>query len=443
MGATLTHPAARGTLVGMTDVQGQDLGEQEFDPFAAFDESMGVGQVADIHPTFHEMRAECPVHTGRFHDRFGLELPMEAALVGDKPSFAMLSFETVQQVLRDGQTFSSSGYAESMGLVMGHSILEMDEPEHNRYRQLIQQAFTRKAMETWEVELVQPVVHGLVDRIVDRSADGSAAGVGHAELVRELLFPFPVHVIAGMLGLPREGLAEFHGKAVELISIATDIERGLTASQWLYDYFAAIIAERRAEPKGDVISVLVQAELDGQRLTDDEIIAFLRLLLPAGAETTYRSSSNLMFGLLSHPDQLAALRDDRSLMQQAIEEGLRWEPPLTGIGRTAMVDTEVAGVAIPAGAAISVEMGSANRDPERWDDPDRFDIHRPMQPHMAFASGPHTCLGMHLARMETTVAINAILDRLPGVRFDDSVERPQITGLMFRAPTALPVVFDV
>jgi cytochrome P450 len=345
----------------------------------------------------------------------------------------VLSFDAVQQVLRDGQTFSSSGYADSMGLVMGHSILEMDEPEHNRYRQLIQQAFTRKAMERWEADLVRPIVDGMVDEFAD---------AGHADLVRQLLFPFPVHVIAGMLGLPREGLSEFHSKAVELISIATDIERGLYASQWLYDYFAAIIADRRERPQGDVISVLAEAELEGQRLTDDEIIAFLRLLLPAGAETTYRSSSNLMFGLLSNPDQLADLRDDRTLMQQAIEEGLRWEPPLTGIGRTAVRDAEVAGVTIPAGSSVSVEMGAANRDPARWPDPDRFDIHRDLQTHMAFAHGPHTCLGMHLARMETTVAISAILDRLPNVRFDPDAEPPQISGLMFRAPNALPVVFD-
>lgn len=420
----------------MADVQSE---EEEFDAFAAFDESMGVGQVADIHPTFHEMRGECPVHRGTFHERFGIEAPVEAALVGDRVPYAVLSFDTVQQVLRDGQTFSSSGYADSMGLVMGHSILEMDEPEHGRYRQLIQQAFTRKAMERWEAELVHPIVHGLVDDFAGPSSDAQ----GRAELVSGLFFPFPVHVIAGMLGLPTEGLAQFHAKAVELISIATDIERGLVASQWLYDYFAAIIAERRVEPQGDVISVLVEAELDGQRLTDDEIIAFLRLLLPAGAETTYRSSSNLMFGLLSNPDQLAALRDDRSLMQQAIEEGLRWEPPLTGIGRTAMRDVEVEGVTIPAGSPVAVEMGAANRDPARWDDPDRFDINREMQTHMAFAHGSHTCLGMHLARMETTVAINAVLDRLPNVRFDDSAEHPEITGLGFRAPTALPVVFDV
>jgi cytochrome P450 len=421
----------------MTDVQ-QPERQDDHDAFAAFDESMGVGQVSDVHPTFHEMRAECPVHKGAFHERFGIDAPIEAALTGDREPYAVLSFDTVQEVLRDGQTFSSSGYADSMGLVMGHSILEMDEPEHNRYRQLIQQAFTRKAMERWEADLVRPIVDGLVDELVSSSTGGE----GRADLVRGLFFPFPVHVIAGMLGLPREGLSEFHSKAVELISIATDIERGLVASQWLYDYFAAIIAERRVEPRGDVISVLVEAELDGQRLTDEEIIAFLRLLLPAGAETTYRSSSNLMFGLLSNPDQLAALRDDRSLMQQAIEEGLRWEPPLTGIGRTAMRDVEVAGVEIPAGSPVAVEMGSANRDPARWDDPDRFDIRRKMQPHMAFAFGPHTCLGMHLARMETTVAINIVLDRLPDVRFDDSVERPEITGLMFRAPTALPVVFD-
>jgi cytochrome P450 len=344
----------------------------------------------------------------------------------------VLSFDGVQQVLKDGETFSSSGYGDSIGLVMGHSILEMDEPEHHRYRSLIQQAFTRKEMERWEKELVTPVVDGLIDQFADR---------GRAELVRELFFPFPVHVIAGMLGLPREGLSQFHAKAVELISITVDIERGLAASQWLYDYFASIIAERRREPRGDVISVLVQAELDGQRLTDDEIIAFLRLLLPAGAETTYRSSSNLMFGLLTHPEQLAALRDDRSLMQQAIEEGLRWEPPLTGIGRTATRDVEIEGVTIPAGAPVQVEMGSANRDPARWDDPDAFDIHREMQTHMSFAHGPHTCLGMHLARMETTVALNRVLDRLPNLRLDPSADDVYISGLAFRAPNQLPVLF--
>ena len=422
----------RGNLVGMAEPRATVDDADDYDPFVLFDESMGAGQVRDPHPKFHELRSECPVHTGNLADHFAAGSPMDPLMNPAVVPHAVLSFEAVQQVLKDGEAFSSSAYADSMGLVMGHSILEMDEPEHHSYRALITQAFTRKAMERWESDLVHPIVHGLVDEFADR---------GHADLVRELLWPFPVHVIAAMLGLRAEDLPAFHRKAVELISIASEIERGLEASQWLYDYFAGIIAERRAHPEGDVISVLVEAELDGQRLTDEEIIAFLRLLLPAGAETTYRSSSNLMFGLLSNPDQLAALRDDRALMPQAIEEGLRWEPPLTGIGRTATRDVEVAGVMIPAGSPIQVEMGSANRDPSRWERPDDFDIFRDQKQHMSFAFGPHMCLGMHLARMETTVAINAILDRLPNVRLAPDADDAYISGLMFRAPNALPVVF--
>jgi cytochrome P450 len=416
----------------MSDVRA-DTSEEEYDPFAVFDESTGSGAVMDPYPVFHELRAECPVLAGPFAERFGFDEPLDPALSNPNVTpFTPLSFEAVQVVLKDGETFSSSGYADSMGLVMGHSILEMDEPEHHAYRALIQQAFTRKAMDRWEVDLVGPIVNGLIDDFADR---------GHADLVRELFWPFPVHVIAGMLGLPPEQLPMFHRKAVELISIAVEIERGLEASQWLYDFFAGVIAERRADPRGDVISVLVQAELEGQQLTDEEIIAFLRLLLPAGAETTYRSSSNLMYGLLTNSDQLARLRDDRSLMGAAIEEGLRWEPPLTGIGRTASRDVELDGVAIPAGSPISVCLGAANRDPARWDDPDRFDLFRNPKQHLAFAFGTHMCLGMHLARMETTVAINAVLDRLPNVSLDPEASDAQITGLMFRAPNALPVRF--
>lgn len=407
--------------------------DDEYDPFAVFDESVGMGQIRDPYPVFHELRTQCPVHAGGFGEHFDAGPMMDPALMDDGGTpHAVLSFEAVQQVLKDGETFSSSGYADSMGLVMGHSILEMDEPEHHSYRSLIQQAFTRKAMETWEAELVSPIVHGLIDTFVE---------LGSADLVRDLLWPFPVHVIAGMLGLPRDDLPRFHRKAVELISITTGIERGLVASQRLYDYFAEIIADRRADPRGDVISVLTKAELDGQRLTDEEIIAFLRLLLPAGAETTYRSSSNLMFGLLTNPDQLSALRDDRTLMPQAIEEGLRWEPPLTGIGRTAMRDVEVDGVMIPAGSPIMVQMGGANRDPARWDRPDDFDLFREQKQHMSFAFGPHMCLGLHLARMETTVALNAILDGLPDVRLDPAADDVHISGLTFRAPAQLPVLF--
>jgi cytochrome P450 len=409
----------------------------DYDPFEVFDQAMGAGAVRTPYPGYAEMRRQGPIIPIDFKK---LLEQMDAGGQGADITppdtlevFAAVSHDAVSEVLRDGATFSSSAYAASMGLVMGRTILQMDEPEHGRYRGLIQQAFSRKALESWERDLVSPIVNGLIDAFVER---------GRADLVRELTFPFPVNVIAGMLGLPREDLAQFHRWAVELISIGIDFERGMAASKKLAEYFQPILDKRRAAPEHDLMSVLAQAELDDQRLTDDEIFAFLRLLLPAGAETTYRSSSNLIFGLLSNPDQLDALRENRSLMDRAIDEGLRWEAPLTGIMRLCMSDTEVCGVQIPSGAVVQVNLGAANHDETRYERPDAFDIHREAKQHMAFAFGPHRCLGMHLARMETRVVVNSLIDRLPNLRLDPEADDVHITGAGFRAPRALPVVFD-
>jgi cytochrome P450 len=347
--------------------------------------------------------------------------------------YTVLTYDGVWEVLRDGARFSSAGYSRSMGIVMGHTILEMDGEEHIRYRGLISKAFTRRALERWERDLVRPVVAEYVDRFAAR---------GSADLVRELTFPFPVRVIAGMMGLPREELERFHRLAIELISVGVDWEGGMRASRELGELFTEVIQARRRKPEDDLISVLAHAELDGLRLSDDEILAFLRLLAPAGAETTYRSSSNLLFGLLSNPEQLEALRRDPALMAQAIEEGLRWEPPLLSIMRTATVDTDLCCVPIPAGAAVSVNLGAANRDPSRWTEPDRFDLFRAPKPHIAFAFGQHVCLGMHLARMETRVLLETLFERLPGMRLDPQAQDVHITGMIFRAPLALPVVFE-
>jgi cytochrome P450 len=404
-----------------------------YDPFEEFNRSVGAGVVEDPYPLLALSRAKGPV----LKENLEAELldPDGTAEVGPAVApevFTAFSYDAVQTVLRDGETFSSAGYADVMGAVMGHTILEMDEPEHHTYRGLVQQAFSRKAMERWETEAVGPIIDECIDAFVDR---------GEAELVRELTLPFPVNVIARLLGLPREDLPQFHRWAIELISVSFDWDRGTRASAQLRDYFAGVLAERRAHPAGDLMSTLAAAELDGQYLTDEEIFAFLRLLLPAGAETTYRSSSNLLFGLLTNPDQLDALRADRSLVPQAIEEGLRWEPPLTTIVRTATRDTVVDGVELPAGAVVIVNMGSANHDEKYWDRPEEFDIHREQRQHLAFAFGPHMCLGMHLARMETRVLLERIFDRLPKLRLDPAAEAPHITGMTFRAPPALPVLF--
>jgi cytochrome P450 len=209
----------------------------------------------------------------------------------------------------------------------------------------------------------------------------------------------------------------------------------------MQELLAPLLEERRRRPRNDLISILAQAEFGGEKLDDELIFAFCRLLAPAGAETTYRSSSNLLFGLLSRPEQLAALRADRALMRQAIEEGLRWECPLTGIMRTCSSDTEVCGVPVAAGTVVAVGLGAANHDERRWEDPEDFDLFRPQRQHIAFAAGPHTCLGMHLARMETRVVIDALLDRFPDLRLDPDAVDVHISGDSFRAPRALPVVF--
>jgi len=412
--------------------------EDGYDAFEAFNRSAGMGVVENPYPLFALVRPDNPMKREDIDDAV---LVPEGADIDFMPIdrsvgvFTAYSFDAVQQVLKDGETFSSKGYADVMGKVLGHSILEMDEPEHHLYRGLVQQAFSRKAMEMWERELVRDVVDEHIDAFVAR-------GDKRADLVRELTFPFPVVVISRLLGLPQEDLPMFHRRAVEVISAGFELDRAESASQALFEYFCAIIEQRRAQPSDDVISVLVQAELEGTRLNDEEICSFLRLLLPAGAETTYRSSSNLLCGLLSNCDQLDALRADRALLPQAIEEGLRWEPPLIGIMRTATRDTEVAGVFVPAGSMVAVNIGSANHDEKVWDDPEVFDIFRPPKQHLAFAWGPHMCLGLHLARMETRVVITQLLDRLPGLRLDPEAEAPAISGAIFRAPASLHVIWD-
>jgi len=405
----------------------RQAGTDDYDPFEAFDDVIG-GDLRDPYPDLAEKRATTPVWKGSL---MGADMMPEG--MAPTESWTAFRFDDCSRILRSAKLFSSTGYDSSIGLVMGHMILGMDDPEHRIHRNLVAHAFRERSLARWELDLIGPICNELIDRFARR---------GRAELVRELTFEFPVRVIARLLGLPEEDFAQFQRWSIELIGLGADIERGLAASESLKNYFAGVVADRRRSPRQDVISDLVTAEIDGEKLTDEAINSFLLLLLPAGAETTYRSSGNLLFLLLTHPDQLAAVTGDRSLLDQAIEEALRLEPPLLMINRTATADVELSGVTIPAGGDITTCLGSANHDETRWENPDTFDIFRTPQQHVAFAFGPHMCLGMHLARLETRVVINAVLDRLPGLRLDPDGDDPHIRGLIFRSPTAVPVLFD-
>lgn len=378
------------------------------------------------YPFFEHMRRTEPVWHGTLSDQS--QLPPE--LVPDD-EWVLFGYDDVFRAFRDDQIFSSHAYDQTIGLVIGHTILAMGGKEHHDHRNLVAKAFRATALERWEPSVIGPVCDQLVDEIKN---DGTA------DLVKALTFEFPTRVAATLLGLPREDLDVFRRLSFDLISIPVDIEAGLRASIELHDYFLAQVEQRRRKITDDIIGDLVAAEIDGEKLTDEAIISFLRLLLPAGLETTYRSSGNLLYLLLTHPEQLAMVYRDRSLIPAAFEEGLRYETPLTTVPRTTLESVEMGGRTIPSGAQVDLCMGSANRDQSRWTDPNTFDIHRPRQANLSFAGGIHMCLGMHLARLETRVMLNSLFDRVGNLTLKPDDEA-KIVGLTFRSPDKLPVTF--
>ena len=405
-----------------------DAAAMPFDPYELKD--MVGGTLRDPYPLLHELTRQSPVHTGP------IDLGEDEDLIPDPtkpPPVTVFGFEECVQVLRDNETYSSAVYADVMGIVMGRTILQMDEPEHKKIRDLVASSFRSKMLARWEEQLVAVVVNELIDTFIEQ---------GRTDLVRSVTFNFPAQVIARILGLPREDYPRFQRWALELTSVARDWDRGVAASEALRDYFAEVMQERRAKPGDDLISDLVRAEVDGEHLSDEDIYSFLRLLLPAGVETTYRASGSLLFALLNDRHQFDALYADRSLYQQAFEEVVRWEPPVTVILRRATRNTVLAGVAVDQGADVALLIGAANRDERKYEDPDRYDMFRSQRQHVGFGFGVHVCLGMHLARMESRIAINTLFDRLGPFRLDPEAEAPWIEGMAFRSPLSLPVVFD-
>jgi cytochrome P450 len=381
----------------------------------------------DPYPFFAHKRRESGVFRGTVMD---YSKTPESLL--PKNEYSAVSFNAVNTVFRDGRVFSSKPYDKTIGLFMGPTILAMEGKKHREHRNLVSAAFKSRALARWEPEIVRPICDALIDEFIE---------TGGADLVRNYTFEFPTRVIARLLGLPDEDLPMFRKRAVQLISYHVNYERAFEASAALKDYFIEQIEQRKSTPTEDIIGDLVTAEIDGEKLSDEAIYSFLRLLLPAGLETTYRSSGNLLYLLLSHPDQFAAVQADHELIGPAIEEGLRFETPLTTVQRFTTEDTELEGVTIPARSVVGVCIGSANRDETRWERSEEFDVFRKHVPHISFAAGEHTCLGLHLARLETRVAIECLLDRSTNITLltDDD---PHIFGQPFRSPTALPVTFD-
>jgi cytochrome P450 len=373
------------------------------------------------YPIWERARRECPViHT-------------QTSGMSDRPAYHVTRYADVERVLRDGETFSSSINADHIGQFMGELILAMGGAEHRAYRNLVAHAFRASALERWDAQLIRPTITRLLDDI---------APAGRADLAQSVTSKYPVQVICGIVGVPLEDSAQFHQWAELINTGPLHPDRGHSASQAMRDYLEPIVEDRRVHPRDDLISDLVHAEIDGQRLTDEKIYGFLRLLLPAGAETTFRVMGNALVALLKHPGVMADVVADRTLLPAVIEETLRWETSVTQVSRVAATDTEIAGCPVEAGAPVSVITGSANHDEDRYDAAEEWRIDRPPQNHVAFGTGQHQCLGMHLARLELRVGLDEILTRLPNLHLDPDAQPPVIQGFAFRGPDAIPVLFD-
>ena len=400
--------------------------DPNYDPFNS--DKQNFGDTLDPYPAIARWRAKAAVLEGDYRPRMGLP----SALYPDRKMFTVVGTKEIEQALTDTERFSNAGYKFNIGVTFGQgSISVMDNPEHSRWRRIFQKIFLPQYVRTWGDTIVDPVVQELMAGFVGR---------GHADLIDEFTIRYPFEVIYRQLDLPEADVKIFQQLAIGQTDYA-NYDKAVEAGEKLGEYFIGLVDERRRRPGTDLVSLLANTEVDGEHLPELVLISFLRQLMNAAGDTTYRGTSVLLTALLENPDQLEAIRQDRTLIPQAIEEALRWDGPVAVQLRMAKVDTELGGVALPAGSLLDVVAGAANRDPAIFNDPDRFDIHRERKPHFSFSRGPHICVGQHLAKVEMTRALHAVMDHLPNLRFDPNRPRPEIRGSMMRVPKHLFVRF--
>lgn len=340
----------------------------------------------------------------------------------------------VLAMLLDDATFSNRATAKGIGLVLGRTITEMDGAEHARHRALIMPSLLPRALKGEFLERVRAIADERIDNFVARGA---------GDLVEEFTFTYPLRVFTHILGIPADEVDTVHRWAIDLTRVGADPLKGFQASQALADYFAPILAERRREPRADMISQLVQAEVEGQRLSDEEVTSFLRLLVIGGAETTYHLLGSALYALLTHPEAMKAVLADPGRIGAVIDETLRWEGPIGILFRETTRPVRIGDVSLPEGERVLVALGSANRDEHVYPDPDewRLDRDRETNPHLAFGQGRHYCAGSRLALVEARIGLEAILGRLPKLVLSPT-QRGGVVGLAFRGPAHLDVTWD-
>jgi len=392
----------------------------------------------DPYPKYDEWREQAPLV---WSDEIG--------------AWLVTTHEVAKDILGDHRTFSS-GNSVFGGPLVEHpefpSMINRDNPDHQRLRGLVAKAFTPRTIdEAWE-----PRIREYIDELLDEAV---SRGDGKFDVVGELAYPLPVKMIAEIIGVPPELFERFkwwsnqiaqdigrvpeHGYEPEPPPLEEDLQEQEGS---LFEFFFEQIEDRRANPRDDLVTRLVEAEIDGERLDDGELIAFLVLLLVAGNETTTNLMNHAVRGLAEHPEQQQRLREHPDLLEPMLEEALRWESPIQGFYRRANEDAEVAGVQVKAGDAMLVLYAAANHDPEKFECPadfdiGRFDVERGSRDHLAFGFGPHSCLGASLARLEAGIALRALLERFPTFKPLEGQNIEWWDTPFFRGPRSYVVTF--
>lgn len=418
--------------------------------FVALSEAY-AGNLDNPYPVYAEHREKCPVYDGDLIASFGVP-SMVAGRDGNRRVFCLLGHEVVSRALMDSETFSSEIYREAFGGVMGDPvILYLQGREHRFHRNLLTQILSPAAMKDLTEKHFKPTIDGMVRDVAHRC---------QGELMADFILDFPIRVIYKLFGLPSDNQEEmdaFANRALVMVlggmidprkpeEAQQRMANAAQASGELFDQIVATVKRRRAEGDtqgSDLISQLIRYNDDsGKTFSDEEIAQELRPTLAAAGETTSRGFANVLALLLERPHILEQVRNDRSLIPTVINEAMRFEGSVSVVPRITSCDTEMAGVTIPAGSGINILVGSANRDPAVHNNPEEFSLEKRNKQPLSFGFGPHMCMGMPLAKNEMSLALNAVLDHMPNIRFDPEGDYQGIKGVQFRSPASLPVVWD-
>ena len=388
-------------------------------------EAAGRGGVyGDLTPAMNALRNRAPVMRGSLRELLSIPV-LHDAYSCSRPHYTFLTFKLCDRAFRNNQLFSSEVYRESPGVqTLGRTILEMVGEEHMRYRRVVQPMFVRPKAETWWKE-------NWIDEAVDTLLD-MLKGRTHADLNQELCARLPMHVVTRGIGMSGDAALTFREHLLRGFRNDNMDERRHSLGE-VARMLRELIAERRAQAADDVVSGLIGNDFklaDGgtRKLTDEEIFGYCRLIMLAGGGTTWRQLGITLHQLLTNYHFWEACRANRGLIEKAVDESARWMPTDPTFARLITQDIEVEGVPIAAGSRVDLCIGSANRDPERWENPDAYDIFRPVRVHIGFGIGPHQCLGMNVARQEMITAINGLMDRFPNMRLDSGAPPPKLLG---------------